>query len=327
MFNDILIIAKPLITQGVQATLDMQYIVKSVVPLDQLVVSGIEPEPASEASRHPVVETFIDRFAIDSLAACRYLVERSTNRFDSITLASLLFKTPELDKTQLGYLLCSNEKLLRAYIDRFKFHGVRIDEALRAFLLSIRMPQDPNDSETLLRVFAYRYFEINRDIVSFDRDLAADLVLSIVQLNDALYGTFGFALPNHAITKDIFVSAFHSKDPRLLVPDDLLGTIYSSIRSQALIQSLGSNQASQARGWTVTPSRHQTRLTYGVWSDPIEITIPHADPSFRLKLLGQGLECDPPMLDFASSPVQTFRVKGTSLGSKSLLFVRSGLNA
>lgn len=305
----------------------MKYLVKSVVPLDQVHVSEIDPEPSSEPPHHAVVEAFIQKFADDALAACRYLVDRSTVRFDAITLASLLYKTPELDKSQLGRLLASNEKLLRAYVDRFKFTGIRIDEALRVFLLSLRMPHDPNDSENLLRGFAHRYFDANRNHVSFDRDLAAELVLATIQLNDALYGTFGFALPNHAITKDIFISAFHSKDPRSLVPDDLLGRIYSSITSQPLAQSLGTHQLAQAREVLITPSRYQTKLTYGVWSDLIDVSIPRPDPTFRVKLRGQGVEFDPPLLDFADGATQSFRVRGTSLGTKSALFVRQGRNA
>ena len=224
-------------------------------------------------------------------------------------------------------LLGGNEKLLHSFIDRFHFTGIRIDQALRIFLLSIRMPHDPNDSEGLLRGFASRWFDANRDIVSFDRELAADIVLAIIQLNDALYGTFGFALPNRSITKEIFISAFHSKDPRALVAADLLAAIYDSIRSRPLDQGLSSREYNQARDVIVTPSRYQAKLTYGAWSESIYISIPQADPSFRVRLLGEGLEFDPPLLDFANDYEVSFRVRGTSLGSKTMIFERTGANA
>lgn len=305
----------------------MKYVVKSVVPLDQLQVSGFEPEQVEDAPRHAVVHTFINKFATDSLAACRYLVERSAARFDATTLASLLFKTPDLDKAQLGRLLGGNEKLLKAFIHRFHFTGIRIDQALRMFLLSIRMPHDPNDAEALLRQFAYRYFDANQDLVSYDRELAAELVMATIQLNDSLYGTFGFTLPNRAITQDIFISAFHSKDPRALVHDDLLARIFTSIYSRSLVQPLPSDENNRLRDIIVTPNRHQTRLTYGVWSEPIYISIPHADPSFEIKLIGEGLEFDPPLLDFERHSEVSFRVRGISLGTKTLLFERVGPNA
>ena len=327
LFNDVLVITKPLITQGTQATLDMKYVVKSVVPLETLHISGFEPDSPQDPPRHSIVNTFISKFATDSKYACRYLVERSANKFDASTLAALLFKTPELDGAQLGMLLGDNEKLLHSFIDRFHFTGIQIDQALRMFLLSIRMPNDPNDSEDLFRGFAARYFEANRDIVSYDRDLASDLVLAMIQLNDALYGTFGFALPNRSITKEVFISAFHSKDHRTLVSDNLLSTVYDSIHSQPLDQALSYREANHARDVFVTPSRYQSRLTYGGWSEPVYISIPQADPEFRVRLLGEGLEFDPPLLDFTDDYEVSFRVRGTSLGPKTMLFERTGENA
>lgn len=327
LFNDILVITKPLITHGVLANLDMRFIVKSVVPLDQIHISGFEVEPTTEPERHHVVNRFIEQFAADPLSACRYLVDRSNPKVDAVTLASLIFKTPELNKTQIGHLLAGNEVLAQAFIDRFHFKSVQIDDALRMFLLSLRLPTDPTLCENMLRLFAYRYYEANQEIISYDRDLAADLVLATIQLNDALFGTFGFALPNHAITKDIFISAFRSKDPHVLVPDELLAAIYSSIRRNRLVQALATHEAHQAKEVTVTPNRLPPKLTYNVWSDRVYISIPNPDPSFKIKLHGEGLEFDPPLLDFSNSMEESFRVRGLTLGTKSVLFDRVGGNA
>ncbi|WVR06285.1 hypothetical protein IAU60_003315 [Kwoniella sp. DSM 27419] len=327
LFNDILVIAKPIISHGIYATLDMKFLVKSIVSLDKLVVSGFTEEPTVEPERHPVVIHFIKRFAENPVSACAYLVERSSPKVDPVTLASLIFKTPELDKTQVGHLLADNEKLMKAFIDRFHFTGVRIDEAFRMFLLSIRLPTEATACESLLRGFAYRYFDANHKLIPFDRDLASDLVLAIMQFNDSLYGTFGFAMPNSAITQETFISAFKSKDPRGLVPVDLLTQIYDSIQMTPLVQALDSAQAHLGKNVQVTPARLPTKLTYNVWSEPMTIALPATDDQFRIKLMGEGLEFDPAVLDFANESSLSFRVKGTSLGTKSLLFDRMGSNA
>ncbi|WVQ80725.1 hypothetical protein IAT38_002830 [Cryptococcus sp. DSM 104549] len=327
LFNDILVISKPIITHGVHATLDMKFVVKSIVSLDKLVVSGFSKEPDTEPERHPVVSNFIHRFAENPKEACKYLVERSNPKVDSVTLASLIFKTPELDKAQIGAILAGNEVLMRAFVERFHFVGVRIDEALRLFLLSLRLPTEPTSCETLLRGFAHSYHEANVKRVTYDRELAADLVLAIIQFNDMLYSTFGFALPNHAITRETFISAFRSKDPQGLVPDELLRDVYTSIRGQRLVQALSAVEAPLAREVVVTPARIPPKLTYNVWSERIYVSIPTADPLFKIKLHGEGLEFDPPMLDFTTSAEESFRVRGTSLGTKSLLFERQGSNA
>ena len=327
LFNDILVITKPLITHGIHANLDMQFLVKSVVPLDELSISGFKEEASHESDRHSVVQKFIGHFAQDPEGACRYLVQRSNPKVDAMTLASLIFKTSELDKTQVGVLLAGNEVLMRAFIDRFHFTGVRIDDALRMFLLALRLPTEPTACEGLLRGFAYRYFEANKDTIPFNRDLATELVLAIMQLNDALYGTFGFALPNHAITQDIFISAFNSKDTHHSVPDSLLADIYTSIRQAKLAEALAAEDSGLLREALVTPARLPSRLTYNTWSDPIYISIPKADPVFKIKLHGDGLEFDPPVLDFSISTEEAFRVRGVGLGAKSILFERQGVNA
>lgn len=328
LFNDILVITKPLITSGINATLDMKFVVKSVVSLDKLHVHGFAEEPTSVPERSAVIAEFIERFARDPHTACRFLVERNRWKDDAANLASVIFKTAELDKTQIGALLSENEPLMRAFIDLFHFTGVRIDDALRMFLLSLRLPGDPIAAERLLRGLAYRYSDANKESASFDRDLAAEVVLAIMQLDDSLHGgEFGFALHNPALRPDIFISAFRSKDPQGLVDDGLLSDIYASIKHSPLSQSLAADQADQARQISVRPAKLPTRLTYNTWSDPITICIAEPDPHFQIELLGDGMDFDPPRLDFHVRNTATFRVRGRALGTRSILFDRVGENA
>jgi hypothetical protein len=328
LFNDLLVIAKPVIAHGVVANLDSKFTVKSIVPLDKLQITGFEDETTTEPPKHAVVQSFIEQFSQDPTAACKYLVERSNPRVDAATLASLIFKTAELDRSQIGLLLAGNDRLMRAYIDRFHFSGIRIDDALRMLLLAVRLPSDPNAAEMLLRGFAHRYFEANSEIISFSRDLAEDLTLWIMQLNDTLYGMYGFALPNHAITADVVIAAFQSKDPHGLVHPSLLSDIYSSLQQAPLDQALSTEEEkTYGRDVEMVPSKMPGKLTYNTWSDVMKVRIPLADADFTLKLVGEGLEFDPPILDFAESREQAFRVRGTSLGPKSILFDRSGRNA
>jgi hypothetical protein len=195
------------------------------------------------------------------------------------------------------------------------------------FLLSLRMPSDPNASENLLLAFAYRYHVANEESLACDPQLTAALVLAIVQLNDALYGTFGFALPNHAITQDVFISAFHSRDQDRYIPDRLLADIYSSIRTNSLVQALATHERGLAREIAISPARLPSRLSYDTWSERIYVSIPSPDPSFKIRLHGEGMMFDPPILDFSASSEESFRVKGTSLGPKTVLFDRIGSNA
>ncbi|WVO15789.1 hypothetical protein L204_103451 [Cryptococcus depauperatus] len=327
LFNDILVITKPQITHGVHTTFDMKLAVKNVVSLDRLSLSVQATEPTADTTRHPVVENFIRKFAANPVEACNYALEKSKPKADVVSLANLIFKTPELDKVQIGNLLVNHQPLKKAFVDCFRFASIRIDDALRIFLLSLRLPTNPMSCDNLLRGFVDAYCEANKDIITYNENLAYELVLAILQFNDALYSTFGFALPNHAITKDTFISAFRSKDPVGLVPDELLWDVYLSIRSMRLSQALAPTEAHLEREVLVNPAHIPSKLTYNTWSETIKIKIPISDPMFKIVLLGEGLEFDPPVLDFSRRSEESFRVKGKSLGNKSILFERIGSNA
>ncbi|GMK57728.1 hypothetical protein CspeluHIS016_0405620 [Cutaneotrichosporon spelunceum] len=328
LFNDLLVIAKPIMGSGTTtANLDMKFVVKSIVGLDKLVVSGLDDEPTTDPARHPAVQQFIHDFAEDAVSAVRKLVERNNPLHDMATLANLLFTTVDLDKTQLGLLLASDPELLSAYLKMFDFNLVRIDEALRLFLLDVRLPTEIHAAEAVLRGFADGYITANESSVTFDMGLAEDLVLSTLELNDMLYSTFGFAFPNHAISRDTFIAAFESKDPLGLVPIELLRDIYTSIRGSKLIQGLSTHESHHVREVFQTPSQLPSKLTYHEWSDRFQLSIPKPDPHFQIKLAATGLELDPPVLDFSQTKDVSFRVRGTKLGWQTMLFERFGANA
>ncbi|KAL7423227.1 hypothetical protein Q5752_002527 [Cryptotrichosporon argae] len=325
LFNDILVIAKPIIMQGTVATLDLKFVVKSIVALDKLVVSGIANESAVEPPRHPVVASFIAQFTEDPVAAVRYLVERSNPRVDVLTVASLIFKTPELDKAQIGNLLAGNSAVLCAFVGRFQFAGARIDDALRMFLLALRLPRQMAAAESLLQGFADGYHSSNKDIIT--RNLCIDLVMAMLELNDMLYSTFGFAAPSPSVRFDDFVASFREKDQQHRVDVDLLHAIFNSIAESRLVEGLACDQADRAEDISLTPARLPSKITYQTFSESIVVRIAKPDPHLQIRLLGTGLEFDPPVLDFTRTAEQSFRIKGNALGVKSLLFQRVGANA
>ena len=321
-------ITKPVISNSLRVTLDMKFVVKSIVRLDKLAISGFEYDSKPVSERHPVVEQFIERFAQDPVAACEQLVDRSSPKVDTTTLASLIFKTPELDKEKTGLLLSTNEAALTSFVDRFHLSGVVVEDAIRMFLLSVRLPGDPMATDTLLRGFADRYFEANSSLALFPRHLVYDLVIGMLELDDSLHGgTFGFALPNRAITAEVFIESFHSKDTQHLVPDDRLRSVFTSIYNNRLTQALSSEDAATLRSIDFVPPQLPARLTYNTWSDAVAVRIPTIDRDFRLRLMGEGLQFDPSVLDFQTNNEAVFRVRGVLLGTKSILFDRLGPNA
>jgi len=349
LFNDILVIAKPilhdqdsLMDPSTLTVLDRRFIIKSVVQLKNLRVKSDRDDHRTQAHmsgslKHSLTRTFVHGFSKDPDHAIATLFEKARSRDDPVGLGQLMFRTLDLDRAKLGdYLSRRTSKLvLKAYIDGFGFTGLRIDHALRVFLQSVNVPSKPspthNPMEFILDAFGSRWYEANLGAVAYDKDLAVKLAKAIVQLNEVLHGGVGqepgpTGLPLRNVIARDFVGAFRRYDPRGQVSDEILQEIYASIRDEQLTQA-----RAMVTGETdiviVVKRALPARLTYRVQSEPIILRIPHPDPDLRIQLFGQDLLFDPPVLTFAKSLEASFRMTGTSLGPKRITMRRSGSNA
>lgn len=362
LFSDILVIAKPVVQEQDNIVpsykptpIEGKFVVKSVVLLSQLRFNAdrtdMQPKTSnySIAPRNPLIRTFVHQFSKDTDHAITSLLSKSGTPDDPLILGQLLFKTLDLDRAKLGDYLSrrTSKVVLKAYVDSFRFVGVRIDQALRAFLLSINVPSKAVYTVTaldyLLDAFASRWFEANARVVTYDKDLASRLVRAIVQLNDFLHGGIAqepgpTGYPKRSITGRDFIDAFRRYDSRYLVSDELLEDVFDSIREEKLAQARPSSNggpSDRSNGGPPPPPDLlimikrplPTRLTYKVQSDPIILRIHQADPDLTIQLFGQDLVFDPPFLTFARSSEASFRVTGTSLGPKTMIMCRSGPNA
>ncbi|GAA5972645.1 hypothetical protein JCM21900_002368 [Sporobolomyces salmonicolor] len=352
LFNDLLVIAKPLVLdhpltgQPVPPTLDNHFIVKSIVELQQLKVAATIDEPPEDPSssssgkkRHPLLVAFVDRFANDATRAIAALVQKGGLANNGPTIANLLFRNSDLNRNQLGaYLANPNHRhVLRAYIERFRFGGVRIDDALRLFLMSVRLPYDQNAAEYVLGVLATVWTETN-GATGFDPSLTFSLILAILGLSDALHrGSNGAGdpafFPSSRRTAlpsvDDFIGRFREHDTRMVVPEDLLSRIYTSVRRERIEQASDNSIFSMTPDIeaSIEPAKLPTRLTYRIPSDVFTVSIPAPDPKFTIKLHGTDLQFDPPVLSFARSATQKFRVTGTALGVRVMVLIKRGANA
>lgn len=349
LFNDILVIAKPLVEDNargepVTPTLDTRFAVKSIVELPKLKLTAQAAEVGEDPvqkRKHPLLLTFVDRFANDPKKAISALIAKAGLPNDPATIANLLFRNPELNRSQLGSYLSMKEQkpVLKAYCDRFRLAGLRIEDALRVFIASLRLPNDYSAAEYLLGVFSSQWLLNNPGTgMTNDSVFATKLVISIMELNDALHSGIDdetaaagnlFSFPNHAITVDDFIAAFRMKDPHGALPDEHLTRIYLSIRKDRVQQAADNSIASVTPEIEVLthPSRLPSRLTYRTPSENISVTLPKVDPKFSIRLVGQDLRFEPPLLTFARSRTATFRVTPTALGSKSMLFIKLGTTA
>ncbi|KAH0827518.1 hypothetical protein J3R83DRAFT_4231 [Lanmaoa asiatica] len=346
LFNDIFIVAKPIIQDSdtfLEPTKpnpsDRKFVVKNVVLLRNLRFSGEREEPQSRSvPRNALTQSFVEQFANDADQAIVSLFNNLRQPDDPVALAHLLFRTPEIDRAQLGDYLSrrTSRVVLKHYLDVFGFTCVRVDKALRIFLQTINLPTRATHGisplDILLDSFASRWYDANGKQVAYDKDLAYRFSRAIVQLNEVLHGGISQE-PGSAryvgrnVTARDFLDAFRRHDPRGLLSDDMLSDVYESIYREPLSQARhpSSNGPTEI---TVTFKRAlPSRLTYKIQSEPVVIRIPQPDPNFAIELFGHNLTFDPPVLSFAKSSEASFRVTGTLFGLTTMLMLRSGSNA
>ncbi|KAG7098683.1 hypothetical protein E1B28_000597 [Marasmius oreades] len=350
LFNDLFVIAKPVLQEDDVVTdrpvpfPERRFIVKSVVQLQHVRVPSDRSEPSNKASgvrvppRNPIIRTFVLNFSKDPDYAISALFSKSGISDDPILLGQLLFRTTEIDRVQLGsYLSQRTSKLvLKSYLDSFGFVHLRVDRALRVFLLSLHVPSrsvsNHSALEYLLDAFASRWYEANARFIAYDKDLAIRLVRGLNQLNDLLHGGLASepglsGTPRRNITSRDFIDAFRRCDGKCLVPDELLEDIYRSIRVERLCHARNTQATGKADIIISNKRPLPPRLTYKVTSEPVSFRIPQPDPHFCIHLYGQDLIIDPPVLTFEKSSEARFRVTGNSLGPKTIIMRRSGSNA
>lgn len=260
------------------------------------------------------------------------LSEQTRIAQDSTALAEILFDSHDFDKGQLADYLVQprNRALLDEYIRQFNFAGIRIDLALRVYILALRLPADNVGFESILQAFAKGWYQANISTIEYGLNTVRNLVLCIMKLHDGYHreSTFGFAKHESVMTSQEFIAGFYEQDGMKVVPEPHLDTLYTAVRQEKYVQA-GSAEEVQKRGRRVETSlaSGEIRQAAGEWSKPITVSAPALDAGLTIRLLGDGLDFDRDEIHFGTSRQQSFRVKGSIPGHFKVLFCRAGENA
>jgi golgi-specific brefeldin A-resistance guanine nucleotide exchange factor 1 len=108
---------------------------------------------------------------------------------DPVQIAKFLKGTTHISKKVLGDFLSKkgNDAILTSFIDLFQFDDKRIDEALRDFLGSFRLPGESALIERIITVFSEKYCASSVPPGIADKDAAFVLTYAILMLNTDLY--------------------------------------------------------------------------------------------------------------------------------------------
>ncbi|CAJ0578818.1 unnamed protein product, partial [Mesorhabditis spiculigera] len=116
--------------------------------------------------------------------AVEYLREKGIVDNNPLTIAEWLRVNPHLDKKMIADYI-SNRKhaeILKAYVYSFNFNNTRLDQALRVFLETFRLPGESAEISMVMQHFAEHWFQSNNKPF-VDADAAFTLSYAVIMLN------------------------------------------------------------------------------------------------------------------------------------------------
>lgn len=355
------------------------YVARDYEAEPPLLKTGVDGQVVLPPPRtiHPILASALRKFESDPNLAITYLMDKKILLEDPISTANFLFKTADLNRRQLGRYISNadNSNVFHAFLDCFRLQGMRLDEALRTFLITFRLPSKFDAMHYTISTFAKKWYDSNQNVVKFHEDMIVKVIYAMLRLNS-------FVWHDRDVEQDVFLSAMDRREQKLptvseqqtekllalevpksiptcneflerwavfdqynLVPKEFMVKMYNSIRDEKLetgwdhkyqtdanpdaSSSFQEIPAHQEPELVISVLHHPlpTRLTKGIPSSKIIIYIPEADPDLQIKLRGQDLVCEPSVLDFSTSRMQTFTITGSTLGRTSLMFIKSGSRA
>lgn len=146
-----------------------------------------------------------------------------------------LFKENQLmDKKTVGDYIGDrkNTKILESFVKSFEMSNVRIDEALRSFLESFRLPGESPVIALILEEFTNRYFEANKSPYK-NTDAAFTMAYAVIMLNVDQHNKN--VKQQKSMTVDEFKKNLRQTNGGEDFPAELLESIYENIRTNEIV--------------------------------------------------------------------------------------------
>ncbi|KAK8946232.1 Brefeldin A-inhibited guanine nucleotide-exchange protein 2 [Platanthera guangdongensis] len=143
-------------------------------------------------------------------------------------VAYFLKNTDGLNTVLIGDYLGEIEefhlKVMHAYVDTFNFHGMEIDEAIRAFFEGFRLPREAKKIDRIMEKFAEHYCKCNPKTFT-SADTAYVLTYSIIMLNTDVHNP----MVKNKMAADDFVGNNRGIDDGKDLPEEYLRALYERI--------------------------------------------------------------------------------------------------
>ena len=154
---------------------------------------------------------------------------------DPVEVGNFMRENPHLDKKQIGEYVSNRKNLevLEAFVCSFQFVGLRVDESLRVFLESFRLPGEAPLITLILEKFADHWQKCNDNQLA-DSDAAFTLAYAVIMLNVDQHNK-NHTKTNEPMTLEQFMRNLRGTNGGGDHDKDMLAEIYSAIRNEEIV--------------------------------------------------------------------------------------------
>ncbi|XP_075169478.1 sec7 domain-containing protein garz [Haematobia irritans] len=159
------------------------------------------------------------------------------SQLDPMEVAMFLRENPGLDKKMIGEYISKKKnvdsKILMNFVESFDFVGLRVDQALRLYLETFRLPGEAPLIFLVLEHFAEHWHKQNGEPFA-NTDAAFSLAYSIIMLNMDQHNSNAKRL-NIPMTQEDFLKNLRGLNGGIDYDQDLLATIFNAIKNDEIV--------------------------------------------------------------------------------------------
>jgi len=154
---------------------------------------------------------------------------------DPSEVAKFLRENPHLCKNMIGEYISNKKNLnvLKSFVRSFDFRGLRIDEALRQFLQSFRLPGEAPLISMIMEIFG-EHWHCSNDECLADADAPYTLAYAVIMLNTDQHNP-NASKQNIPMTNEQFIKNLRGTNGGGEHDPEMLSEIYKAIREDEII--------------------------------------------------------------------------------------------
>ena len=187
--------------------------------------------------------------------------------------AKFLRSAPGVDPSAIGHLLGSSDAdgvaVIRAYLENFDFTNEFIDEALRKFMSTFRIPGEAQQIDRLTECFAKRFIELNPNFggekIEKKVDCVTIIAFAIIMLNTDAHNPMVDAKMRMS-GEDFLNMALDTPETRGLDKEMIRG-VYDRVTKEEIILSADKRAIAETSSSTAADATTTTLASSGLMSD------------------------------------------------------------